>query len=372
MQAAQLDPGQVRDWLWTFVNQTQEHAVLLLDERGRVGWANPGAETILDAPDLVGEPVDRFFTAEDIRGGVPTFEKQMAKARGSADDDRWMRRRDGSQFWASGTTVALHHPDGALFGFLKMFRNRTVNKMRMQSMRNRVQDQAQRVEQSSTAVAMVAHELRTPLSNLHNAITLLRMLPEGDVRREDVFFKLDANLALCRRMVDDLTDATRAQAGKLRVESVACSLGALLKDAIDAARIHSASPGRTIDLILPEHDVQVQGDPARLMQVFTNLIGNAIRYTGEEGKIWVSAVSEHTEAVIKVEDCGIGIPREMLGAIFDMFTQGSNTSADQGLGIGLALVKHLVELHGGSIQAQSEGPGKGSQFYVRLPLSNPD
>jgi two-component system CheB/CheR fusion protein len=145
----------------------------------------------------------------------------------------------------------------------------------------------------------------------------------------------------------------------------------VLADALRAAiavacgRQGHASP---VELLLPAAEIVVCGDPLRLQQVFVNLVGNALRYTPDGGHIWVTASGEGPQALVEVADTGIGIAPDMLESIFEMFTQADGTGASGGMGIGLALVKQIVELHGGSVQAQSDGAGKGSKFLVRLPL----
>jgi signal transduction histidine kinase len=175
-----------------------------------------------------------------------------------------------------------------------------------------------------------------------------------------------------QRLVDDMLDLSRVGAGKIELQRRVVSLNEILRSAVESTRSAVAAQRHTLDLLLPDGDVFVEGDPDRLHQVFVNLINNAVKYTPAGGRIWVKGTAEPGEAVARVEDSGVGIPHEMLPRIFDLFTQTESTRgmSQGGLGIGLALVKNLVSLHGGSVQAKSDGPGKGSEFTVRLPLKS--
>ena len=178
---------------------------------------------------------------------------------------------------------------------------------------------------------------------------------------------------LLERLVDDLLDLTRVGAGKVDLQRRPVALQDLVAAAVDDVAELTRKRGHRVDVVLAEGQVMVEVDRDRMHQVMVNLLTNAAKYTPPGGRIWVKAAREAEEAVFRVEDNGLGIPPEMLPRIFDLFTQvdSARHQSQGGLGIGLALVKNLVTLHGGSVQVRSDGPGKGAEFTVRLPLASP-
>ena len=172
------------------------------------------------------------------------------------------------------------------------------------------------------------------------------------------------------RLIDDLLDVSRITSGKVTLRKERVSLRAVAETAVEASRPVIEASGHTLTLALPEEPVWLAADPTRLSQVVSNLLTNAAKYTPEGGRIELAASREGGEVVVRVADTGLGIPPGMLDEVFEMFTQVNRTldRSQGGLGIGLALVKRMVELHGGTITAESPGLGKGSTFTVRLPL----
>jgi CheY-like chemotaxis protein len=171
------------------------------------------------------------------------------------------------------------------------------------------------------------------------------------------------------RLVDDLLDVSRITRGKLELRKQRVDLAAVVRTAVEASRPLIEAAGHHLTITLPPQPLFVDGDPVRLAQVFANLLNNAAKYTERGGRIWLTAERQGSDAVVSVRDTGLGIPREMLGKVFELFTQVERTleKAQGGLGIGLTLVWRLTEMHGGSVEARSEGYGHGSEFTVRLP-----
>jgi signal transduction histidine kinase/CheY-like chemotaxis protein len=217
-------------------------------------------------------------------------------------------------------------------------------------------------------LAMLAHELRNPLAPIRNAVECLRLtgLPDaGLARTRDI---IDRQLTHLNRLVDDLLDVSRITRGKIRLQLESLDLGTVVVSAVESTRSLIESRGHDFNLSLPPEPIQVKVDPARLSQVLSNLLNNAAKYTDNGGHIWLTVEREGNEAVVRIRDTGAGIPSEMLPHIFEPFIQ-ANQSLDRsqgGLGIGLTLVRDLVEMHGGSVEALSAGPGQGSEFVVRL------
>jgi signal transduction histidine kinase len=218
-------------------------------------------------------------------------------------------------------------------------------------------------------LATLAHELRNPLAPIRNALFLMKMTP-GDARTVAASRDMiERQVGQMVRLVDDLIDVSRVTTGKLALRRERVQLGAVARNALEAVEPLAQARGQVIRTRLPETPVYITADPTRLSQVFLNLLNNAVKFTDPGGRIEFSAGLEGDELVATVRDEGIGIAPGMLEGIFDMFAQADRSleRSTAGLGVGLALSRRLVELHGGSIVARSEGQGKGSEFEVRIP-----
>jgi signal transduction histidine kinase len=239
-------------------------------------------------------------------------------------------------------------------------------------------------------LATLAHELRNPLAPIRNAVALLRRRPVNDPVVEQMAAMLERQVTHLAKLVDDLMDVSRITRGKINLQLAPTDLVGVVRRALEVARPLLDERKHRVEVALPGEPLWVRGDALRLEQIFTNLLQNAAKYTPPGGRVWVSAERASRErerpdeasrererpeppdeAVVRVRDDGIGIRPEVLPRIFDMFQQGDRVQGRliEGLGIGLTLVRRLVELHGGSITAASEGMGRGSEFAVRLPLA---
>lgn len=369
---ASIDDADISRQLRMFAEQTREHAILLADPEGRVLWWSPGAAQIFGyAPgEIVGEPVDNLFTREERASGFPEHERAVALANDEAEDDRWMQRADGSRFWAAGMMTALRAPDGTLVGYAKILRNRTDFKEQIETARNSAAALGEANRRKDSFISTLSHELRNPLGPLMNAVHIIRMTKGSPDEIENALRVIERQIDVLRRLVDDLLDTSRIAAGKIELQKRPVVVQQLLQEVADAARPQLETKRHDLRLVLPEGAIEIEADRERLSQVFFNLLQNAIKYTPAKGAIWVKATVEGEEAVARFEDNGIGIATDMLPRIFEMFTQADSarSAAPGGLGIGLAVVKELVALHSGTIQVRSDGPGKGSEFVVRLPL----
>ncbi len=220
-------------------------------------------------------------------------------------------------------------------------------------------------------LATLAHELRNPLAPISNAVQILQAPDASEAMRESACGMIDRQVRQLTRLVDDLLDVSRIALGRLLVETKETTLGEVIETAVDASRPVIEALHHTLSIVLPTEPVQVEADSTRLTQVFVNLLNNAAKYTPSGGRISLIAAREGETVVVRVKDTGIGISPEVLPRIFDIFVRVDHSAqrAQAGLGIGLALVRHLVELHGGHIEARSEGPGRGSEFIVTLPVA---
>jgi signal transduction histidine kinase len=191
---------------------------------------------------------------------------------------------------------------------------------------------------------------------------------------ERVTVIIKRQVALMVRLIDDLLDVSRITHGTLELRTERARLSALLESALEGSRSWIERKQHRVDIDAPDVGIELQGDPVRLVQVFTNMLSNACKYTDPGGRIRIRVARDGDDAVVEVHDSGIGIPADKLDAIFGMFSQLElpNPRSEGGLGISLALSRRLVELHGGSMSAASDGPGRGSRFTVRLPALPPE
>jgi len=219
-------------------------------------------------------------------------------------------------------------------------------------------------------LAMLAHELRNPLAPIRNAVAVLRMIGADDPTTNRARELIDRQVSHMTRLVDDLLDVSRITRGKIALRTEELSLRTIVEEAVEAARPLVDEHGHTLAVSLPDASVRLDADRARLVQVVANLLANAAKFTPDGGHITVAAErSVAGRAVIRVRDTGIGIGPDMQRRVFDLFAQedGSVARARGGLGIGLTLVKRLVELHGGHVAVASEGRDRGAEFTVTLP-----
>jgi len=218
-------------------------------------------------------------------------------------------------------------------------------------------------------LAMLAHELRNPLSPLAMAASLLEREAGAAPQQLKLARVIGRQVDHMARLLDDLLDAARISSGKITLEVEALALADVLRHAVETVQPRIAERGQTLDVDLPDEAVAVAGDKVRLAQVFTNLLGNASKYTGDGGRLALAAQAGPDEVVVTVRDNGTGIAADVLPYIFDLFTQGPRSLArsEGGLGVGLNVVRNLVGMHRGTVEAHSDGPGLGSRFTVRLP-----
>ena len=241
----------------------------------------------------------------------------------------------------------------------------------------RLRDSAQRLAESDRRkdefLATLAHELRNPLAPMRNALKLMQLAPGRPEVGAQAEALIGRQLEHLLRLVDELLDLSRISLGKIELHRARVDLAEVMQNAIETVQPHIEQSGHTLDVSLPADSIVLEGDAMRLAQVFANLLNNASKYTARGGRLALVAERRGDEVEVAVRDNGIGIPSEMLPRVFDMFTQADSSleKSHGGLGIGLTIVNRLVQLHGGSVEARSEGRGRGSEFIVRLPLVEP-
>jgi PAS domain S-box-containing protein len=345
------------------VGGIRDYAVFMLDPEGRIATWNEGAEAIkgYKAEEIIGEHFSRFYPQEAIDARFPQMELEVAARVGRFEDEGWRLRKDGSAFWANVIITALFDSNGKLRGFAKVTRDMTE--------RRRVVALEESERKMNEFLAMLGHELRNPLAPIRNALDLMRIQANGDSRLEWARSVIDRQLTQLTRLVDDLLDVGRISSGKIALRKEPIEINAAVQRAVEASRPLADASRHTLEVRLSPEPLSVDGDLIRLAQVVLNLLTNAIKYTPAGGRIEVDVAREGAFAVVRVKDTGIGMSPELMPKVFDLFVQGERSldRSEGGLGIGLTLVKRLVSLHGGTVSAHSDGPGRGSEFAISLP-----
>ena len=346
------------------VESVKDYAIFMLDPEGRVVSWNAGAQRIkgYTAQDVIGRHFSVFYTEEARRRKWPEQELSSARQQGRFEDEGLRVRKDGTTFWANVVLTPVYDREGVLRGYAKVTRDLTE--------RQRIEALEQAERQANEFLAMLAHELRNPLAPMANALKLLAGRPTLDSTEQWVRDVLERQTSQMTRLVDDLLDVSRVTRAAMVLDRKPVDVRTSVRNAVDAARQWVDEAGHRVELSIAEERLMVDGDEVRLHQIFQNLLHNAAKYTPPGGRIEVHARREGGEAVIRVRDNGVGMSAELLESAFELFKQGGQSLDRQkgGLGVGLTLVQRLAGLHGGSVEAHSEGAGKGSEFVVRLPL----
>ncbi len=275
-----------------------------------------------------------------------------------------IERPDGSRRTVLAHANPLHDDHGQLLG--------AVNVLVDISDRKHAEDMLREADRrKSEFLAMLSHELRNPLAPLRNGLQIMRLANGDRSVMEQARKMMERQLEHMVRLIDDLLDLSRITNGKIELRKERIELQAAVNDAVEASRPLIEASGHELAVTLPPRPICVDGDRTRLAQVFTNLLNNSAKYTPRGGHIALTVEPQGSDVVVTVQDDGIGIPADVLPHVFEMFTQ-VDRSLDReqgGLGIGLSLVRGLVEMHGGRVEAHSDGCGKGCQFIVRLPVA---
>ena len=347
-------------------------AVIVADSQGQLTMMNPVAERLTgwSADEAGGRAIEDVFRLCDEQSGeaVANPLSQVFQHRITASPQRQMvlESRDGRRLPIDYSAAPVEDQDGRSSGVVLIFRDVTLQRQAEQTLR----DADRRKDEF---LALLAHELRNPLAPIGNALQILEIADHDLATRVDARQMMQRQFDHLVRLVDDLLDVSRIAQGKIELRPERTSLGAVLERAIEAARPLIDYRRHELTLDVPAHPTELYVDPVRLAQVVTNLLTNAAKYMEDGGAILLSARSENDELTLTVRDEGIGIPANLLPQVFDMFMQveQGRTRSHGGLGIGLTLVKSMVQMHGGQVEARSEGPGKGSEFVIRLPLVKP-
>ena len=339
-----------------------------LTDEGRFALVNDALCRILGHPReaLVGSTLFEHAHGEDRDDIASAYRGVMEAPRASFSGERRFERSDGDVMWAKLSITGTPQSIDARMRAVAVIEDVTERRQAEHDLR-----EADR--RKDEFIATLAHELRNPLAPIRNSLHIVRMAGIQDPAIQRVAAMMERQVRHMVHMVDDLLEVSRISRGKIELRRERVPLAAVLRSAVDTSRPLVEAGGHDLRLQLPDDSVAVDGDPVRLAQVFANLLNNSAKYTPPGGRIEVSVTVEAGTAQICVKDNGEGIPAEMLDKVFNMFTQvDAGNRAQGGLGIGLTLARTLVHLHGGSIEARSEGRGLGCEFLIRLPLAAAD
>ena len=394
------------------VENVNDYAIYLLDASGRVTSWNNAAERMKGyrATEIVGKHFAVFFPQEDVAANKPSTALATAERQGRFEDEGWRVRKDGTRFWANAILTPLRAPHGALLGFAKITRDLTARReaeeterrlfqettaraiaesaeLRLRASEERyrlaaaanarlyeaAQTAATAAEEASRAkdefLATVSHELRTPLNAILGWATLLKdRVTEPSIAKPVEVIHRNAQLQV--KIIDDILDVSRVITGKMAIDARATDLVAIARDALEVVRPSAFGKQIELELTSTKDCYLLVGDPERLQQVVWNLLSNAVKFTDAGGTIRVSVDQVGSTLTLSVTDTGRGIDPDFLPYVFDRFKQADSSITRRvgGLGLGLALVRHIIDLHGGQVTAKSEGLGKGSTFTISLPV----
>jgi PAS domain S-box-containing protein len=354
--------------------ESSDDAVIGEDLNGIATSWNAGAERIFGfaAEEMIGRPIPHTIPP-DRRGELAAILDVIRRGERVEPLETTSIRKDGRRIVVSLSVSPIKDSSGRVVGTSRIVRDVTERR-RLEADREQLLGITQRagVEAQASSrsrdefLAMVGHELRNSLSAVRNAVACVRLDSRQPERALDIAWRQTERL---NRLVEDLLDTTRISQGCFRLNTQRVALMEIIAHAVETTRFLVEDRGHTLTVSLPADRVPVDGDPMRLEQIVVNLVSNAAKYTEPGGCIELLVERHGAEAVVRVRDSGIGISPDLLPRIFDFYVRGESTAehVQGGLGIGLAVVRSLVALHGGRIEARSEGLGKGAEFVVHLP-----
>ncbi len=358
--------------LQQIIDSVADYAIFSLDVNGRIATWNAGAERLFlyQEDEVVGRDPGMLLAPDYGGRDLPAQQCGLAVVDGRGEIDAWFQRKDGSRFYGTGVITAMRNAQGDLIGFSKVTRDITERQRAEEALRQKAQELAEANRLKDEFLAVLSHELRTPLNAIIGWAQILighrddpAMLARG---LESIARNGKAQLDL----VNDILDVSRFITGKFRMDVARLDIRTIAEAAIETAQTAAHAKGIRLEADMPAHALEVNGDAARLQQVFWNLVSNSVKFTPEGGRVRVEVAADDRTVTVRFRDTGAGITRDFLPYVFDRFRQADSSTSRSagGLGLGLAIVKHIVEAHGGSVSAASEGRGKGATFTVRLPL----
>jgi PAS domain S-box-containing protein len=353
--------------------ESSDDAIVSKTLEGRILSWNPGAQRIFGyrAEEVIGKSITLIIPPE-LQAEEARILAEVRSGRRVDHFDTIRVTKDGRRIPISLTVSPVRDSTGVIVAASKVARDISERKQAEDIQRRSEAALREADRRKDEFLACLAHELRNPLAPIHYALASLkspRTTPEQRKRAEEI---VDRQLSLMSRLLDDLLDFTRISHHTLELKKVSTELSTIIATATDTARPFLEAKEHKLSIDLPNPGLRLCADPIRLGQVFSNLLINAAKYTDPGGHIRLRAAQEGDEVIVVITDNGIGIEPDMLPRVFDLFAQAeaARERAQGGLGVGLALVHGLVTLHGGRVEARSDGRGCGSEFLVRLPIDS--
>ena len=346
--------------------------VVQADSEGRIIVANERFCAMLgyERTQLLGMNVAALTAPESLDATRQAMHDLLEGATGRVIQKQY-RRQDGSLLWASSSVSAVRSGSGQFQGFVAIVVDISQERLVEEGLRKIAEDLAAADQRKSEFLATLAHELRNPLAPISSGLTVLKLGGDNAAAVGKIRAMMERQVAQMVRLIDDLLDVARISGGKIELQRSPVDVRTLLAAAVETSMPFIERGGHQLAIDQPADALLLDADPARIAQVLSNLLNNAAKYTPLGGRIAVTVAREDDAVCITVADNGIGIAADCLSTIFLMFKQVDDNMhrAQGGLGVGLSLVKRLVEMHGGTVSAASQGSGKGSEFTVRLPLA---
>ncbi|SFJ50063.1 PAS domain S-box protein [Planctomicrobium piriforme] len=340
--------------------ESSDDAIIGQDLQGTILSWNSGAQRLYGyrAEDIIGRPLTAL-APPDHADEMPQMLQQIMQGEHIEHFETVRMRVDGTRVDVSLTVSPIRNASGNVIGASKIARD--------------ISERKREDRRKNEFLAILAHELRNPLAALRSGLDVLQLPGSDAAETTEILTIMSGQMDHLVRMVDDLLDISRIARGTLELRKSRVSLQQIVKSAVEMCAPGVAAREQKLHVRLPDEDIPLFADNTRLAQAISNLVTNASKYSGRGDPISVTVEKSGDTACIRVRDVGIGIPPPQLSGIFEMFAQLKQTSAttQNGMGVGLAIVKRLVELHGGVVEAHSAGPGRGSEFLIRLPASTP-
>ncbi len=361
------------------IENVTDYAIFMTDAAGQISTWNEGAEAILGyaTEEVLGKSGEMFFSGEDNRKGVMALAMQEAQRSGRAASARWIARKEGRSLFIEGVLTPVRDDSGRLLGFAHFLRDMTEKHQRelereqlLQSERSARTEAERASRMKDEFLATLSHELRTPLNAILGWTQVLFRSAGLKEEAANALAVIERNARAQAQIIEDLLDMSGIISGKIRLDVQNVDLASVIHATLETVKPAAQAKGVRLQLVLNPSPGGVRGDPNRLQQVFWNLFTNAVKFTHKGGRVLVSLARVNSHVEVEVADNGEGIDPAFLPHIFDRFRQADSSTARRhgGLGLGLSIVKQLVELHGGSISAHSSGKGAGATLRVTLPV----
>ena len=391
-RAAEEQLRQSEEMFRLLIDSVEDYAIFMLDPSGHVMTWNLGAERIKGyTPDeILGKHFSVFYSQSDLENGKPAHNLAEAMNNGRVEDEGWRLRKDGTRFWANVVITAVYDDHRQLRGFAKVTRDITARKQAEETQRALleqrearlvIEEEKRRVESSYRAaqeanrakdefLMTLSHELRTPMTAILGWSRLVPTLDRDDPMFLEAIAAIGRSAQLQAKLIDDVLDVSRIVSGKLRLTLETVDVIPMLRDTLETVRASADAKGIKLTTHFEPNIGSITVDATRIHQIVWNLLTNAVKFTPKGGSVDLAATRSASQLFICVTDSGEGIDPQFLPHMFEPFHQAEtpSTRVHGGLGLGLSIVRYLVEAHGGSVSAESEGRGKGARFTVAIPV----